>query len=158
MPRHFLQLWHHTTAEWHLERKWVLDHTASDQKRLSNVEPDDAIWAVTVYPEGELFLLGRLVVEECVNQEEADSRFEYDVWQAKYHVIAKSGTEESLQEISLLHVAQDLRFVSKGNDHLDLVDGRVNAQQLQTMRELTPESARMLEEKWSGSSLIDVEK
>jgi hypothetical protein len=154
MPRHFFQLWHHTTADWHLECSWVLDHTASDQKRLGNVEPDDTVWAITVYPGGKLVLLGRLVVEDCIDQKSAEERFDYEVWEAKYHAIAKPGTVESLQKVDLMDLAQDLRFVSKKN-RLRVTDGRVMAQQLQSMRELTPESARMLEEKWTKTKQIE---
>lgn len=159
MLRHFFQLWHHTTADSELDRDVVLNHTASDQKRLGNVRPDDTVWAITVYPEGELVLLGRVIVGKCIGEEGAKKLLGTDdVWQAKYHAIAKSGTEEPLQEVDLMDVAEDLRFVSKVNDHLDLVDGRVNAQQLQSMRELTPESARMLEEKWVATNQTGAEK
>ena len=48
-----------------------------------------------------------------------------------------------------MDVAGELRFVSKVNDRLNLKGGLVKAQQLQTMRELTQESASMLEEEWS---------
>jgi hypothetical protein len=150
LSRHFLQLWHHTTAVRHLSRGWVLDHTASDQKRLGKVRLHDRVWAVTVYPEGELVLLGRVIVEKCTDQESAERHLDYDPFEADYHAIAKPGTEQPLREVDLTDVADDLRFVSKVNERLDLVQGRVNAQQLQSVRRLTPESARMLKEKWSA--------
>ncbi len=151
MSRDFLQLWHHTTADWHLSESYILSHAGSDQ--FHRVQPGDTIWTVTVYPPGELVLLGRLRVGERTDYQGARERFRTDdIWEAKYHVIAESGTEEPLQEVDLMDVARELRFVSKINDRLDLVDGLVKAQQLQTMRELTPESAKMLEGKWSASN------
>jgi hypothetical protein len=150
MARDLLQLWHHTTADWHLSEGYVLSHAGSDQ--FHRVLPDDTVWAVTVYPPGELVLLGRLRVGESTDREGARERLATDdLWEARYHIIAKQGTEEPLREVDLMDVAGDLRFVSKVNDRLNLVDGLVNAQQLQTIRRLTAESAAMLEEKWSGS-------
>ena len=126
-----------------------MNHSASDQ--LGSVRPDDTVWVVTVHPGGELILLGRVVVGECTDLEGAEKRLGTDdVWEAKHHVIAKPGTEGPLREVGLMDVAEDLRFLSKVNDRLDLVDGQVSAKQLQRIRELTPESARMLEEKWSA--------
>ncbi len=124
MPRHFTQLWHHTTADWHLSRRWILGHTASKQKRLGNAKPDDTVWVVTVYPEGELVLLGRVRVGRCTDREEAQRGFDYEVWPADYHAIALPGTEEPMREVDLMGVAGDLRFVSKVNDRLALVEGQ----------------------------------
>ena len=148
--RDFLQLWHHTTADWHLRRRYVLSHAGSDQ--FYRVRRGDTVWAVTVYPPGELVLLGRLRVGELTGYEGAKARLgTNDVWEAKYHIIAESGTEELLREVDLMDLAGDIRFVSKVNDRLNLTDGLVKAQQLQTMRELATESASMLGEKWSGN-------
>lgn len=149
MSRNFLQLWHHTTAKQHLCQDWILGHSASD--RLGSVAPDDTVWVVTVYPEGELVLLGMVLVGECTDLEGARRKLDYDVYPANYHVIARPGTEDSLREVDLMDVAGDLRFVSKKNDRLDLVDGQVNAQQLQSIRELTEQSAKILGEKWLGN-------
>jgi hypothetical protein len=144
VSRDFLQLWHHTTADWHLAEEWFLRHAGSEQ--FYRVKPNDTVWVVTVYPPGELVLLGRLRVGECTDLEGAKRRLGTDdVWEAKHHVIAKPGTEEPSREVDLTDIARQLRFRSKVNDRLEVTDGFVRAQQLQTMRELTPESATMLE-------------
>ncbi len=143
-PRHFVQLWHHTTADQNLREARTLDHAASEQ--FHRVRPGDTVWVVTVYPPGELVLLGRLRVGVRTDQEGAQRRLGTDdVWEARYHVIAESGSERPLRELDLMGVAADLRFVSKTADRLDVKGGRVNAQQLQTVRELTPGSATVLE-------------
>jgi hypothetical protein len=105
---------------------------------------------VIVYPPGELVLLGRLRVGECTDLQGASWRLGVDnMWEASYHVIAKPGTEEPLRAIDVMDVAGKLRFRSKVDARLDLTDGLVRAQQLQSLRELTPESATSLEAKWS---------
>ena len=155
MARKLLQLWHHTTADQHLragqhlDNGYILSHSGSDQ--FDRVQPSDTVWCATVDTSGDLILLGRIRVDEVADYYSARQRLGEDIWESKYHVIAKSGTEEPLREVDLMDVAEDLRFVSKVNDRLDVRFGRVNAQQLQTMRELTPGSAAMLEEKWSSN-------
>lgn len=149
MSRDFLQLWHHTTASKEVSQGRTLRNSGSKQQRLHRIEPDDTVWIVTVHPPGELVLLGRLIVDECTDFEGAKKRLGTDdVWEANYHVIAKPSTEEALHEINLMDIADALRFRSK-EDHLRISDGRVDAKQLQTIRELTEESATMLKEKWS---------
>lgn len=151
MPRDFLQLWKHKTADMALSEGGDSQHSGSDQ--LYRVAPGDTVWIVTVYPHGELVLLGKLQVGECIDWEGAKRLLGTDdVWKAKYHVIAKPNTEEPLRKVDLMGIAYDLRFVSKaGKDRLNVPDGRVDAKQLQTMRELTKESATMLEQRWSGN-------
>jgi hypothetical protein len=149
--REFLQLWQRDTAEKILKTQQYLGHSASDQ--LDRVQPDDTVWVATVYKGGDFVLLGRLEVGECTDEEGAKELLDTDdIWPAKYHVLSKPGYEEPLREVSLMDVAEDLRFLSKtGKDRLKVTDGRVNAQQLQRIRRLTPESARMLEKKWSAN-------
>lgn len=148
--RHFIQLWHHTTADQNLSEGPTLGHAASEQ--FHRVRPGDTVWVVTVYHPGELVLLGRVRVGACTDQEGAERRLgTADVWEARYHVMAEPGSEQPLREVDLMGVAEDLRFVSKTADRLDVEGGRVNAQQLQTVRELTPGSATVLEKIWSAS-------
>lgn len=131
-----------------------MNHTAGEQ--LRKVRPDDIIWIVTVFPPGELTLIGRLEVGECTNRKDAMRRLGTDnLWEAKHHVIAKPGTEEPLREVSLANIAEDLRFESS-RDRLNVVNGRVNGGQLQAMRLLTPASVALVEAEWSGSDTLDI--
>ena len=125
-PSHFLQLWSYYTALQNLRQGRLLDHTASEQ--LYRVRPGDTVWVVTVYPPGELVLLGRVRAGACTDQEGAEEMLGTDdVWEARHHVIAEPGSEQPLRQVDLTGVAKDLRFVSRVNDKLDLNDGLVNA-------------------------------
>lgn len=107
-PRHFVQLWHHTTADQNLREARTLGHAASEQ--FHRVRSGDTVWVVTVYPPGELVLLGRLRVGVRTDQEGAERRLGTDdVWEARYHVIAEPGSEQPLREVNLMGVAADLR-------------------------------------------------
>jgi 5-methylcytosine-specific restriction protein A len=65
------------------------------------------------------------------------------VWDAKYHILSDSPLPFCDYDIG--HVAEVLRFSSEGAEQLTVSGGRVNPQQLQTMRQLTPASVRLLE-------------
>jgi hypothetical protein len=146
--RDFLQYWLPEQADFELTHEGPFIHSASDQ--FYRVRSGDTVWLVTVY-EGELLLLGRVRVGERVDLETAKRRLgSQDIFEAKYHIIAEHSTREPLRVVSLTDIAGDLRFRSKVNDRLNLRDGRVNAQQLQTLRELAPKSVALLSQRWSG--------
>ena len=135
--RHFLQYWKaisFTEGE-------TLEHSASSQfKRVSR---DDLLWIVTVR-NYRLKLLGRIVVDKTVGQRAAERKFREKVYKAKFHVLARKKTVEELHEIDIHKLAPRLRFESK-NDRLTLGHGgRINGQQLQVLRELTPASADLI--------------
>jgi uncharacterized protein DUF3883 len=123
-----------------------LTHSASNQ--YGKLRPDDSVWISTAWKGGYLILLGRIVVGEIVAQEQAERIFgTKDLWSAFYHIVAKRGTVVPIRLVDISDFAKDIRFVGK-RDRLSVVDGRVNAQQLQTLRELTVESSTLLERRW----------
>ena len=73
-----------------------------------------------------------------------------EIWNAKHHVIAEEGTEQALKSVDIGDIATRLRFVSDTNDRLQpRPDGSINPQQLQTLRQVKPEAAELLEAKWN---------
>lgn len=149
-PQELLLYWSPDTAEDILKREEVLDHVASDQ--LKRASDGDVIWAVTVY-DGELFLLGKLIVDIITDRNSAINRLgQKGVWGNKQHYgIAIPGKEEPLKKISLRNEAKRLVFISSNAKSTRLnVDykNNVNAQQLQTMRILDTSSAQLLEQIW----------
>jgi hypothetical protein len=152
MAREFFQYWKPPQAAYPIDRGETLYHSASDQ--LRKVEAGDTVWIVTVSYLGELILAGRIRVGGVIDDAEAVRRFGENVWEANHHIFAEKGTEEKARLVNLMDIAASLRFKSKnGNDRLTITDGKLNAQQLQSMRELTEDSVRLLEELWSGISL-----
>lgn len=149
---HYLVYWKLTPYErQHLtERKQAL-YAASNQ--LNRVTPGDVLWIVNVYL-GQLLLLGRLQVETVVSdsdvaQELADA--DPDTWEeADYYAIANRYTLEPMREVDITPFVPDLRFRG-ANDRLAGVD----AQQLRSLRELVPESAKLIEQIWYEARLED---
>jgi site-specific recombinase len=145
-----LLYWKPETADDVLKREDALDHVASNQ--LKRASAGDVIWVVTVY-DGELVLLGRLIVDTVTDRTGAINRLRRkDVWgNMKCYALARPGKEEPLMRISLRDQAKKLGFVASKakNAHLTIDHrNRTNPQQLQTMRILDNASAQLLEQVW----------
>jgi hypothetical protein len=104
---------------------------------------------VTVF-KGNLFLVGRLVVDQVIVGQEAAVDFfgTNDLWNARYHIAAEAGTVEPLRLIDLTEVATELTFQSKDAPRLTVENGKCNPQQLQSARVLTPDAADLLIKVW----------
>jgi hypothetical protein len=123
---------------WSLEKP--IDHAGSTQ--FTRVRPDDVVWIVTIR-KGRLKLLGRIEVSEIISRSEAKKRFT-DVYDAPFHIVAKSGTVKVLAEHDIQDIAANLRF-NAGNDRLTFESPtKTDGKQLQSLRELRPESAKLL--------------
>jgi hypothetical protein len=149
MARDFLAYWEPKTVDAALDGSGHDNHAASNQFRRMKVSKGDSVWFVTVRA-GRLKLVTRIVVGHVTDQRGAARLLgarPSDLYPAKDHIVATAGTAPVVQEQDIHTLAQRLRFESSsGNDRLKLVAGRAaNAQQLQTMRILTPASARLLE-------------
>jgi len=145
-----LLYWSPSTAKGVLSREDILDYVASNQ--LKRADSGDVIWVVTAY-DGELTLLGKLIVDVITDRNDAVNRLgRKDVWGDKSHyATAIPGKEAPLREISLRDLAAQLRFIASqpksARLHID-EQNRVNAQELQTMRQLDSASAQLLERLW----------
>ncbi len=147
MARHFLLYWKLSKVEYHYYGAG-LDHLASNQ--LGKVQPSDVIWVVTVRG-GDLMLAGRMVIGLLTDASDADEVFdEFELKNPRWQVTAKPGTVEKMQLINLteLAVTMSLRFQSQ-SDRLRLTrEGRLNPISLYNMRQLTDESAALLNYTW----------
>lgn len=140
MPFDYLSYWKPATVKH--QPGLLLDHSASDQ--YGSIQRGDTVWIVTAWPGGHLVLLGRIRVDAITGQTAAERRLRTDdVWPAQYHIFPAAGDAEPIREVELSDVAELLRIESK-RDRLDVMEGRVDAKQLQRMRRLTPETASIL--------------
>src|SRR5688572_16254336 len=118
---------------------------------LKRVKPSDVLWIVTVN-QHHLYLLGRLKVEFIVD----DSTIAQDLvepapetWiDADWYAISNKYAIEPMREIDITHIADKLRFSSRVSEMLDMVDGRVDANQLTSLRQLTVQAAQMMDDIW----------
>ena len=108
MPRDFLSYWKPETADRSLDVGGTLGHIASNQ--YSRVEAGDTVWLVTVQA-GELYLLGRVLVGQVTTQDEASRLLgTSDLWESSVHILASEGTDETIQDLPITHLAVALRF------------------------------------------------
>lgn len=144
----FLLYWIPGTFDELLRSGRPLDHLGSNH--FHRVRSGDTVMIVTVRS-GSLRLVGRLCVEIIADPAEARQLLGTDdLWKADFHAIALAGTEAPLRELPLDAVASLLRFESPtGRDRLSVSDDYVSAMQLQTMRRLALESARLLRSIWA---------
>ena len=137
--RHFLQYWRTYRREIGFGKP--LNFAASAQ--FVRLQPGDVLWIVAL-KQRRLTLLGRLVVATIANRENAVKEIGEDTYEAPLYALAKD-TVHDLIEVDIQQLAARLRFNSV-KDRLNLPDPDcTNGQQLQTMRELTPETASLLQ-------------
>lgn len=128
--------------------------TYSASNQYDRVSIGDVIWAVVRRSsDNHLILVGRMTVDWIGSKLDALTRLEMtleELWDADIYITCDN--PEPYDHIDINDVAAALRFVSKTNDRLALVEGLVSPQQLQTMRELTLQSAHLLGEIWYDSN------
>lgn len=118
---------------------------------LKRVNPGDVMWIVTVH-QHHLYLLGRLKVEFIVDdtsiaQDLVDPQPEE--WQdADWYAISNKYAIEPMREIDITHLADKLRFNSRVSEMLEVIEGRVDANQLTALRQLSAQSAQLLDDVW----------
>lgn len=120
-------------------------------KYLKRVKPGDVLWIVTVHRH-QLYLLGRLKVEFVVDDTSIAQELvepQPEEWdEADWYAISNKYVIEPMREINITHIADKLRFNSRVSEMLDVVEGRVEANQLTTLRQLTVNSAQMMDDVW----------
>jgi hypothetical protein len=118
---------------------------------LKRVKPSDVLWIVTVH-QHHLYLLGRIKVEFIVDdtniaQDLVDPQPEEWI-DADWYAISNKYAIEPMREIDITSIADKLRFQSRISEMLDLADGRVDANQLTSLRQLTLQAAQMMDDIW----------
>jgi hypothetical protein len=121
-------------------------HTASDQ--FGKVQPGDILWTVT-FESGRLKLVARLLVDEVVSLRSAKKRMA-NPFPSRWHAFAVAGTEEPARKVDISAQAMKLRF----DGVVDRLPRGFAAQSFQSMRRLTPESARLIEDLWRNAGKL----
>lgn len=125
-----------------------LTHVASQQ--FNKVEPGDRVWIVSVNGAGRLYTIGYVDARDKLTWEEANRRVDYEPWNADWHFIVPERLAIQARIVDLQKIAPRLRFISPTRPRLTVNGGRTNGQELQSIRKLQPESARLLAELWEN--------
>ena len=135
----------------------MLGHTASNMfGRLdgkfdindAKVQPDDLVYCISNV-KGRVLLLGRLEVDEVVDQRTAERKLgSTNLWRAKYHLLARDGTVMPMRFDLLLPAAEArmIEFISGGKIvHPLFTNGRADQQTFRSVRKITHTTAHMFD-------------
>ena len=160
MTRYFMQSWKSHLCDQYLregDEGGILCETSSAKFAQLRVMEGDQIYAVFVR-DGKLFLIGKMEVGRFASSwKEVVDLVGPNVYRgvkgAKYS-FATYATRMSFNREMRIRVVKSLRFVSNRNPRLKFVDnGKLDRQTMRNLRELTQQSAALLD-----SFLSDMEK
>lgn len=129
-----------SAAEW----EWgeSIGHAGSNQ--FGKLEPGDTVWPISSDEDG-LFLLGRIPVDEVVDREEAEEKFD-DPWDADWHIVAMSDARIAQSRLDFEELVPRLSFDGK----VKIVTGTPSHHHFRAMRKLSPASSSFLASKWDN--------
>ena len=128
---------------WDEELDAPLDHAASNVF-AGRVSEGDRVYVVTVL-KGRIYLGGVITVDAVVDQAEAERRLgSTSIWPADDHVIARDPGPFVRDRQVADEVARALRFLPHG-EPMVFKKGAIDTQTMRGVRELTPESAALLD-------------
>jgi predicted HNH restriction endonuclease len=122
-------------------------YAASEQ--FSTVQKGDVVWIVNIQTGTGVFrLIGKIVVDAVLDEAGMRRRHPGEsLYEAPLYICATKGQEERGCAIPIDSYATEIRFEG-ASPTLELRDGKVYAQQVRSLRTLTPESASLVEDIW----------
>ena len=152
MARYFVQYWKPRTAK--AEAGSPFDSTYSGSELLGKVSLGDTVWIFTCRGSG-LFAMGRVKVGRITKSwRVAENVLDHPVDRsAKFFLIARPSTIQETEAREITRLAPKLRFVGG----VDRLPPRFSGSNLQTLRELSPESAVLLSRAWGDKVTTPVE-
>jgi hypothetical protein len=149
MGRAFTHYW--TCDSWEGYRGDLVTYTAANLFRRRGLKTGDRIYIVSNL-DGRVRLGAAIDVAAVVGRAEAKKRFGREVWDASDFAIAITPVSfDPDQEVPTV-IASRLRFLPSGKG-LKHAKGRLDQQTLRGLRELTPESAMLLEGVLNGGAI-----
>lgn len=153
---YFTNNWKHTTVDdieedvRHGKIRADLDHTASDLFDDRGVGPGDSLYVIT-FRDGDLEVVGRMIVDEVVGYREACRRLDYSPWESRDHAMArKSEMTPMVFDVKVKPADVRLLLFTNRNETVESPparwpDGRVNHQTFRGVRRITADAAAILD-------------
>jgi hypothetical protein len=139
--RYFMQYWKNTT--WRMDYDPTpLRFAASNQFAKQGVSAGDRVFVIT-NDGGRLLLGAALDVAAVLSPAAAKREFGSDVWPASHYIKARSPAKFTRELVVPTKTVRALRF--KGGGQVLFQGSKIHQQTLRGVRELTPESAALLE-------------
>lgn len=128
-----------------------LTHTASAEFRSRGVGPGDTVYVIN-FINGQLRILGRMVVDRVVDQRRAEQLLgTKDLWDAPNHCIARASTSTPVHYDTYLTDPQLSKFMfvtadGKAQGPKRRMDGTIDPQAFRaSVRMITPQTADLLD-------------
>lgn len=147
----------------------LLDHTAGNNLRRKGISPGDAVYVVSLL-RGQFVLVGKLEVDRVCDTHEAARIMGVHpehMWDAEDQLLAASATAMTFDRMVPLDLTEQLRFLTSNGPQPPFFEspGHLDKQTIRGLREITPESAVMLDSllpplvpvSFTGSQKIDFE-
>jgi hypothetical protein len=130
----------------------TMGHTADNIFVKRGVRPEDVVYVVTNI-QGTVHLIGRLVVDQVLDQWGAEQFFGEPVWQATDHLIARKPLSKCRNDVSVPHdKLSEIEFITADGttdlkfDQRNGADPRaVDRQTLRGVREITASTAGLFD-------------
>lgn len=143
---------HYCSKETYRNEAWLagepFNHTAGNLFRKRDVKSCDFVYSWS-FSEGRLLLGARMQVDRLVSQKEANALYKEGAWEAADHVVAKArtGTRIRYDRPVPASVIRKLKFISSNGIRPPKFNraGKVDPQTFRGVRELTRESAALLD-------------
>jgi|GEM_PF-2925578 len=127
----------------------LLDHTAGNFLRSRGIKPGDAVYVITVF-KGKLFIACKIVVDQIVKAAEARKIIgQFDLWDADDHIITSESTPLNWNFELPENVTEKLRCLDSKGKVSGLTyasPGELDNQTLRGIRQMTPESADLIDQ------------
>lgn len=122
-------------------------------RQLVRVNVGDRIWVATVDGDGRLLVAGGMKVGRIVDRADAVAELgDTSLWNGEYYALAaEDASTEPIHVVDVHHLVPSLRHGSDGSGRFQLERGRIETRELQSMLELTAESAAMISDAWYSS-------
>ncbi len=147
MPRFFTNYWSSNTCKRNMDNEGeLLDQTAGAKFVERGVAFGAQVYCFSI-SKGLLYLIGKMQVGRMVfSNEEASDLVGYQVYPGPEHLIAELATPMRFGREIPQYVTREIRFVSDARPTLKFTeDEKLDKQTLRNVRELTPESAALLD-------------
>lgn len=129
----YLAYWKPEQVDWENPSNQKLDHAASQQ--YHKISHDDRVYLLTS-KDKKVYLLGRILVEDVTNQQEAALRLgraPVDLWDADYHIVARPDSVMPVQAIECEEALRQIYVLSAGQ--IERIKEPITGQRFQSIRQ-----------------------
>ena len=125
-----------------------LDHSASNMFLKRGVKQGDRVYVISCF-DGDFYVVGRLIVDQVVDQRTAQRSLPYEPWHAEDHILTRPGTRTPLRLNATVPMkdVRRLQFISqRGVGYPKFTPkGVPDPQTFRGVRQITDDTAKLFD-------------